>query len=364
MRTHACAAVVAALLGTGCASLVTRPVPDDLPPVPRREFRGLWVTTVGNTDWPSVPGLDAEAHRAELRVVFDRAAALGFNAVVLQVRSAGDAIYPSGLEPWARVLTGRQGQDPGWDPLAFAVAEAHARGLELHAWFNPFRAGRVADSALLAPTHLWRARPDLARLAHGQLWFDPGEPEVRAHALRVIADVVTRYDIDGVHLDDYFYPYPTSAERPVGFPDDASYARWLAGGGTPMARGDWRRQNVDRFVEALFAEVRRVRPTVKVGISPFGIWRPGHPPGVKGLDAYADIYADARQWLARGWVDYFAPQLYWPIASPGQPFVPLLAWWQGVNTSRVHLWPGLPGYRVGDGTATGLPASEIGAQID
>ena len=330
-----------------------------------REFRGLWIATVANIDWPSASGLSVDLQRAELRALLDRAQALGMNAVILQVRAAGDALYRSSLEPWSRSLTGTQGVDPGWDPLLEAVNEAHARGLELHAWFNPFRAGNVSDTSRLAANHLYRARPDLGRIAQNQLWFDPGEPEVQEHAMRVILDVVARYDVDAVHLDDYFYPYPASgATLPIQFPDDASYAKYIASGGSAMDRADWRRQNVNRFVERAYREVKLARTSVKVGISPFGIWRPGNPPGVTGLDAWRDLFADSRLWLEQGWLDYFAPQLYWSIASTGQSFPSLFNWWLDANVRQRHVWPGLAAYRVADGTSSSFVASEITRQFD
>lgn len=335
------------------------------PPTIVREFRGLWIATVANIDWPSASGLTVDAQRAELRVLLDRARSLRMNAVILQVRAAGDALYRSDFEPWSRSLTGTQGADPGWDPLAEAITEAHARGLELHAWFNPFRAGNLSDTARLAANHLYRARPDLGRIAQNQLWFDPGEPEVQDHVMRVVRDVVTRYDVDGVHLDDYFYPYPVSgAPLPIQFPDDESYARYVAAGGTAMSRADWRRQNVNQFVERLYREVKALRASVRVGLSPFGIWRPGTPSGIVGLDAYRDIFADSRKWLEEGWLDYCAPQLYWSITSTGQSFPALLAWWLSVNIKQRHLWPGLAAYRVADGTSSAFVASEITAQMD
>jgi uncharacterized lipoprotein YddW (UPF0748 family) len=338
----------------------TTPAPSADPPVIAREFRGLWVATVANIDWPSATGLSQGNQLAEMRVILDRAQALKMNAVIVQVRSAGDALYRSSIEPWARVLTGTQGTDPGWDPLESWVTEAHARGLELHAWFNPFRAGNVSDTSRLAANHLAKARPDLARIAQGQLWFDPGEPDVQAQTLNVVRDVVTRYDIDAVHLDDYFYPYPvTGATIPIQFPDDSSYVRYVARGGAAMARADWRRQNVNTFLQQLYADVHRVKPMVKVGISPFGIWQPGYPSGVTGLNAYSDIFADSKTWLQSGWVDYFAPQLYWSLASTGQNFSSLLDWWIAMNTQRRHVWPGLAAYRVADGTTSAYAASEI-----
>ena len=363
-------AAVAALLVVAACSDATAPKPAATPTVPAdppatvREFRGLWIATVANIDWPTSSSLSVDAQRAELRALLDKAQSLGMNAVILQVRSAGDALYRSTLEPWARPLTGTQGNDPGWDPLAEAVLEAHARGLELHAWFNPFRAGNLSDTIRLAPTHLYRARPDLGRIAQNQLWFDPGEPEVQDHVMRVVLDVVARYDIDGVHLDDYFYPYPVSgAALPIQFPDDGSYARYLAAGGAAMDRAEWRRQNVNKFLQRLYLGVKGARATVKVGISPFGIWRPGNPAGITGLDAWRDIFADSKFWLQQGWMDYCAPQLYWSLASTGQNFTALLDWWLDANIARRHLWPGLAAYRVADGTSSAFAASEITNQL-
>jgi len=358
------ALAVLAACGADAPTGVTPP-PDNgtviVPPI-SREFRGLWVATVANIDWPSRNTLTADAQRAELLAILDLARSSGLNAVVLQVRAAGDALFPSALEPWARPLTGTQGTDPGWDPLLFAVAQAHARGLELHAWFNPFRAGSLSDTVRLAPLHFARRRADLARAYCTQLWFDPGEEAVHDQAIAVIRDVTTRYDIDAVHLDDFFYPYPDSRCPNLDFPDTAAFARYrLRGGSLPL--GDWRRDNVNRFVERLYGAVHAVRATVRVGISPFGIWRPGNPAGIVGLDAYGSIYADSRFWLQQGWVDYFAPQLYWSLTSSGQNFGALLDWWTQQNTRQRHLWPGLAAYRIEDGSASAYAAGEIPAQI-
>jgi uncharacterized lipoprotein YddW (UPF0748 family) len=341
------------------------PPGDVVVPDVMREFRGLWIATVANIDWPSRAGLTPAAQQLELTAILDRAVALHLNTIVLQIRPAGDALYRSAIEPWSRSLTGEQGGDPGYDPLAFAIQEAHQRGLELHAWFNPFRAGNVSDTARFSPEHFAMKRPDLRRVVGTQLWFDPGEQEVQDHTIAVILDVVRRYAIDGVHLDDFFYPYPAAgAPRPVTFPDSAGYAEYVANAGPePLAIADWRRDNVNRFVERLYREVKLVRAYVRVGISPFGIWRPGNPPGVVGLDAYSDIFADSRRWLQQGWVDYLAPQLYWAIASTGQSFPALLDWWIANNTMRRHLWPGLAAYRVADGTGSAYTAQEIIAQI-
>jgi uncharacterized lipoprotein YddW (UPF0748 family) len=324
-------------------------------------MRGLWVATVANIDWPSRKGLSASQQKAELVDILDRAAGIGFNTIVLQVRPAADALYDSQVEPWASLLSGNQGEHPGYDPLAFAVAEAHARGLQLHAWINPFRAGNTTDTARLASTHVWNARRDLVRVYGGNIWMDPGDPESHDRSLRVVRDIATRYDVDGIHADDYFYPYQVrdSANRLVSFPDDATYAKY--GGG--MARDDWRRANIDRFVERMYREVHSVKPNLVVGLSPFGIWRPGFPEGIQGLDAFASIYADSRKWLQQGWVDYFVPQLYWAIDAQQQSFPVLLDWWSAQNPAHRHVWPGLAAYRVLNGAATAFALSELPRQM-
>lgn len=348
------------------------PRPEDLPPPLPREFRGAWVATVANIDWPSAPGLPVAQQRAEALAILERARTLGLNAMVLQVRPAGDAIYPSALEPWSEFLTGEQGRapQPAWDPLAFWVEQAHRRGLELHAWFNPFRARHSLARTPLAAPHQGVRQPQLMRRYGEQLWMDPAEPEAAAHALAVVADVVRRYDIDAVHIDDYFYPYPVPSAGPgspdLPFPDDAAYARHLKDGGAP-GREDWRRANVDRFVQQFQATVRGIKPWVKVGISPFGIGRPDRrPPGVTGFSQYDKLYADVERWLQEGWLDYLAPQLYWPIAREGQPFAPLLDYWVGQNTQGRHVWPGLFTSQVTRGEPLGprsWPAREIAEQI-
>ncbi len=340
--------------------VVPTPV-DNGPPAIQREMRGLWIATVANIDWPTSTTLSAAQQKAELTDLLDKAAAAGFNTIVFHIRPAADAVYASSIEPWASMLTGTQGVDPGYDPLAFAVAEAHARGLELHAWINPFRAGNSKDTLKLAATHLFNTRRDLVRIYGTQVWLDPGEPAIHDHVMRVVSDIVQRYDIDGVHADDYFYPYQENdaAGRLIDFPDSASYAR----SASPLNRADWRRNNVDRFIERMYREVHAIKPTIKVGISPFGIWRPGSPAGVNGLDAYATIYADSRKWLVSGWVDYLAPQLYWSIAAPQQSYPALLDWWFAQNPMGRHVWPGLAAYRVSDGTTSAFSTSEIPSQV-
>src|SRR6185503_5461665 len=300
------------------AVLATRLSAQEPPPTPR-EFRGAWVATVGNIDWPSRPTLNTWDQQRELLAILDRAVALKLNTIVFQIRPGADALYASPYEPWSQFLTGRQGRppEPAWDPLSFAVEQAHKRGLELHAWFNPYRAAYSRDT-VTARTHISRTDPSLVRSYDRYLWMDPGDLEVRRRSVRAVVDVAKRYDVDGVHIDDYFYPYPvTQAGKKVDFPDSETYARYVKAGGK-LAKDDWRRDNVDKLVEALYKGVHAVKPWVKVGISPFGIWRPGNPPQIAGFDAYAEIYADSKKWLQNGWGDYFAPQLYWPIARPQQ----------------------------------------------
>jgi uncharacterized lipoprotein YddW (UPF0748 family) len=335
-------------------------------PAVAREFRAAWVATVANIDWPSKPGLSTWDQQRELLAILDRAAALNLNAIVLQVRPGFDAFFASPYEPWSQFLSGRQGRapEPPWDPLAFAVEQAHKRGLELHAWFNPYRAAYTKDS-LPARTHVSQTNPNLVRQYGRFLWMDPGDPEVRRRSVRAIVDVAKRYDVDGVHIDDYFYPYPENdaAGKKIDFPDAVTYARYEKAGGT-LAKDDWRRDNVDKLVEALYKGVHAVKPSMKVGVSPFGFWRPGNPPQIKGFDAYAEIYADSKKWLERGWLDYLAPQLYWPIKPPDQSFPVLLDWWLAQNTKHRHIWPGLATYRVAETSTRHIPGREIVDEID
>ncbi len=356
--------LTAVLLGSGFVPGRAQQAPLSPPPLDR-EFRGVWVATVGNVDWPSEPGLSTWRQQQELRAILDRAAELNLNGVVFQVRPAGDALYESELEPWSEYLTGRMGQDPDpfWDPLAWAVREAHDRGLELHAWFNPFRARRAPDRTGIAASHLARLRPGLVLEYGEQLWMDPGQQAVRQHSRRVIMDVVLRYDIDGIHLDDYFYPYPLELAPgdTLPFPDDESWDAYRSSGGS-LDRGHWRRANIDAFVEEIYDAVKAAKPWVKVGISPFGTWRPGYPPAIGGYDAYGNLYADARKWLWNGWLDYASPQLYWPIARTDLSFPILLGWWEQQNLHGRHLWPGLIPSRIG-GDREGWSATEILRQI-
>ena len=313
------------------------------PPQPRQEFRGAWVATVGNSVWPSKPGLPVSEQKSELLAILDQAKRLKLNTIIFQVRPACDALYASKLEPWSEYLTGRMGQPPApfYDPLAFAIQEAHRRGLELHAWFNPYRAHHFKSVSSISSDHISKTRPELVRTYGRYLWLDPGDPAVQDYSLSVVLDVVKRYDVDGIHFDDYFYPYEEkdSLGNNLEFPDEASWKKFGVASG--LSRDDWRRDSVNQFIKRTSDAIKTTKPWVKFGISPFGIWRPGNPPQIKGFDAYARLYADARKWLANGWADYFVPQLYWGINPKEQSFPVLLDWWNQQNQQHRHIWPGL-----------------------
>ena len=335
------------------------------PPAAPREFRAVWIATVANIDWPSKPGLPVVQQQAEALDIIGKARTLGLNALILQVRPGADALYESSLEPWSEFLTGTQGQapEPRYDPLAFWIQESHRAGLELHAWFNPYRARPSAARSALAPSHVGIAHPQWVRSYGDQLWLDPSEPAAEAHTLAVILDVVRRYDVDGVHLDDYFYPYPIQDAfgKPLDFPDESDWQTSLAAGGK-LSRADWRRSHVDRFIEQLYAAVHSATPQVRVGLSPFGLGRPDlRPAGISGFSQYDELYAHPERWLEQGWLDYLAPQLYWKRDSAGQAFGPLLDYWRGQNKQNRHVWPGL--FTSRSGAKEPWPASEILAQI-
>jgi uncharacterized lipoprotein YddW (UPF0748 family) len=390
-RAFALAGVAGALtlsgLLTSCTTIkpVAAPPPaapgaELQPPAAPREFRAAWVSTVANIDWPSKPGLGAAQQQAEALDILERAKALNLNAIVLQVRPSADAIYPSKIEPWSEYLTGAQGQPPQpmYDPLAFWVAEAHARGLELHAWFNPYRARNAMAKSALASNHIAKTNPGAVKTYGKFLWMDPGEDSASKQTLDVVLDVVRRYDIDGVHIDDYFYPYPIEAPGAAGetaaldgapapkaeldFPDQPSWQRYLLGGGK-LDRASWRRDNVNRLIQALYTGIHREKSWVRFGISPFGLGRPDRrPPGIAGFSQYDKLYADAELWLENGWLDYLSPQLYWPIAQAPQAYGVLLDYWLSQNRKGRHIWPGLFTSRIGAPTRDYQP-EEIMQQI-
>jgi len=273
------AAAGSALAASGleaCASLPpvwqVAPELDALAPAAPREFRAAWVATVANIDWPSRKGLSSAEQQAQIRAIVDRAAELGLNALILQVRTSADAFYPSALEPWSEYLTGTQGQapEPFYDPLALWIELAHARGMELHAWFNPFRARQSAARSAPHASHVSQSQPSWVKTYGDQLWMDPGEPAAAAHTLAVFQDVLQRYDVDGIHIDDYFYPYPVTenaqSKTEIDFPDQPAWQRYLDGGGT-LERADWRRDNVNRLVERIYTMIRSTKPWVQFGIS-------------------------------------------------------------------------------------------------
>jgi len=354
---------LAAVAPLRAQSLSSATSSDSAPPIPR-ELRAVWVATVENMDWPSKSGLSTAEQQSELRAILDKCVQLHMNAVVLQVRPAADALYDSPYEPWSDVITGTMGQPPSpfYDPLAFAIAEAHKRGLELHAWINPYRA-KNSSTRSVSSDHVSRTNPELVRSYGPYLWLDPGDPRVRDLTTRVALDIVRRYDIDALHMDDYFYPYKESRNgRELDFPDESTWQRYRRAGGT-LARDDWRRENVNLLVYQLYDAVHAVKPWVRFGVSPFGIWRPGNPPSVRGLDQYAEIYADARKWLRSGWVDYFTPQLYWPVRNPQQRYDELLRWWVEQNVFGRNIWPGNYTGKVAFTNASAFRTSEILEQL-
>lgn len=331
---------------------------DSLPKV-EKEFRAAWVATVANINWPSKPGLSTAEQQKEAITLLDFLKDHHFNAVVFQVRPQADALYKSELEPWSYFLTGQQGKapEPFYDPLEFWVKEAHARGLELHVWLNPYRAHHVAGKEL-SDLSIVKKHPELVvKLKEGYWWMDPAQKATQDHASAVVMDIVNRYDIDGVHFDDYFYPYP-SYNGDEDFPDQASWAVYQHNGGK-LSRGDWRRDAVNKLIERLYREIKTSKKWVKFGLSPFGIWRPGHPASVSGFDQYDVLYADAKLWLNKGWIDYFSPQLYWPINKMEQSFPVLLGWWSQENTLKRHLWPGISVGRDTSSKNTSEVISEI-----
>lgn len=303
-------------------------IPDDAGSMPElvdvshsRELRGVWVATVANINFPTSQALSAEAQQNELRELLDVLADAHCNAIFFQVRPESDALYKSDLEPWSRFLTGTQGKDPGYDPLQVLVEEAHLRGIEVHAWFNPYRAKSSQASNAVLP-HISLTQSKFAYPYDVGLWMDPGAIVVQDHVAAVVADVVKRYDVDGIHFDDYFYPYPNGTP----FPDSATYAAYQALGGQ-LSLHDWRRDNVNTLVQRVAGEILATKPWVRFGISPFGIYRPGIPPGIVGLDQYDSLFSDPVKWKAEGWVDYLAPQLYWPSTQTAQAYGPLIDWW-------------------------------------
>jgi uncharacterized lipoprotein YddW (UPF0748 family) len=317
----------------------------------KRELRAMWIASVVNIDWPSRTGLSADQLKAELLHWFDVAVQHRLNAVFVQIRPTADAFWPSPLEPWSQYLTGRQGGDPGLDPLAFMVEQAHARNLEIHGWYNPYRVSMQADPARLLPTHPARQHPEWVWAYGGKLYFDPGIPAAREHIYAAILHSVEHYDLDGVHFDDYFYPYPVAGQT---LPDAATYATYGAGFATVE---QWRRHNVDEFVRTISERIKEIKPWVKFGISPFGIWRnkATDPRGseTSGSQSYDAQFADTRRWVLEGWLDYINPQVYWQFGLAVADYLKLVPWWADVAAqSGTHLYIGEALYKVTSGVFT------------
>ena len=327
------------------AEPVTEPVPVKFEP--KRDFRGVWIATVVNIDWPTSTKLTTDRQKQELLDILNSHQETGINAVMLQVRPAADAFYAKSREPWSKYLTGKQGQgpNPAYDPLEFAITEAHKRGMELHAWFNPYRATFDGNFGALSPQHITKIKPEWFFTYGGIKTFNPGLPEVRDYIVQVILDVVDNYDIDGVHMDDYFYPYPIAGQK---INDEETFKKY--GEGYDDIK-DWRRHNVDVLIKMIGDSVHAHNPDIKFGVSPFGIWANKYQNDegseTSGGSSYYENYADTRKWVKEGWVDYINPQLYWQIGNRSADFEKLLSWWSD-NTYGRHLYIGQAAYRINE----------------
>lgn len=301
---------------------------------PKREFRGAWLQTVYRTDYAK---RTTEQNKQFLSDVLDRLQHAGINAVIFQVRPSADAFYDSKVETWSRYLTGKAGAgpSPSWDPLEYMVGECHRRGMELHAWINPYRV-TTSSKERLPKNHIYHRHPDRFVTYAGKIYFNPGLAENRRHIRDVVKDIIERYDIDAIHLDDYFYPYPVAKKN---FPDEAAYRKY----GKGMKLADWRRHNVDMLIEDLHNVIRATKPWVRLGISPFGIWRnkSSHPDGsmTSGLENYGDLYADVLKWAREGWIDYMLPQVYWELDHKRASYRVLVDWWASHGYGR-HMYIG------------------------
>lgn len=330
----------------------------NLPEV-NREFRAAWVATVANINWPSRNNLSTEEQKLEALKILDLLKNANFNAVIFQARPSADAMYNSSFEPWSYFLTGQIGKAPTpfYDPLEFWISEAHKRGMELHVWLNPYRAHHTTGGAITSESVVKKMPEQIIKLRNGMYWMDPSDEETQDHVSRVINDLVKRYDIDAVHIDDYFYPY-REYNGGKDFPDNRTWNMYQKTGGN-LSKADWRRANVNKFIKRIHDEIKAEKSYVQFGISPFGIWKPGFPEGIKGSSQYDELYADAKLWLNEGWLDYFSPQLYWKNDGP-QSFPALLNWWESENSKKRHLYPGIN--TIGMNGVSDRPA-EIVSQI-
>ncbi|OMD73565.1 family 10 glycosylhydrolase [Paenibacillus odorifer] len=327
-----------------------KPTSPTVPSIPgasaNKEMKGAWISTVFNLDWPSVASAGNEAkQKQEFDNLLDKLKAVGFNAVFVQVRTSADSLYPSVLVPWSKVLTGTQGKNPGYDPLSYMVSAAHSRGMQFHAWFNPFRATTDASTSALASNHVAKSNPEWIVDAGGKKYINPGIPAARQHIIDTVLEVVKGYDVDGVHLDDYFYP------SGVSFADDTAYKTYNTK--NLSSKADWRRDNINEFVRQLGEQIHKVKPKVSYGISPFGVWRNIKKDSTgsdttAGVTAYDDMYADVRTWIKQGWIDYVAPQIYWSLSFSTARYDKLVDWWvKEVENTNVKLYIGQAAYKVG-----------------
>ena len=317
---------------------------------PKPEFRAVWVATVSNIDWPAVPTTSSIVQKEGFIKLLDMHKANGMNAVIVQVRPAADAFYPSTYEPWSEWLTGVQGRPPFpyYDPLAFMIEETHKRGMEFHAWMNPYRAVFNIGNSSISATHVTRIHPEWFLTYGDKKYFDPGNKEVQQYVNAIVKDVVKRYAVDAIHFDDYFYPYRIAGKE---FPDDVKYRQY----GNGMNKNDWRRSNTDSIIVLLSKTIKEVNPKCQFGISPFGVWRnsdqdPNGSNTKAGQTNYDDLYADIVLWLKNGWIDYVTPQLYWEFGHKAAPFDVLVDWWSR-NTYGKNCYIGLGIYRAGSNEA-------------
>ena len=315
----------------------------------KHEMRAAWVATVANIDWPQRGCFDVDSQKTQMIEILDSLASLKFNAIVFQIRPTADALYQSELEPWSLFLTGKQGlaPNPFYDPLEFTIAEAHKRQIEVHVWLNPYRVLNVNNLKLLTPNHLYFRKPELFVKYGKQYYFNPGLDETRSYLNNVVADIVTRYDIDAVHFDDYFYPYRIAGEE---FPDEKTFSQYPRGFSN---KDDWRRNNVNLIIQELSVTIKSIKPWVEFGISPFGVWRNADQDvngsaTQAGCTNYDDLYADVRLWLKEGWIDYVVPQLYWEIGKKVADYEVLVDWWSKNSFGR-NLYIGLSASNLGQG---------------
>jgi uncharacterized lipoprotein YddW (UPF0748 family) len=320
-------------------------------PTVKTEFRGVWIATISNLDWPDKPTISRDEQKAQFIKLLDMHQRNGINAIVLQIRPATDAFYPSTLEPWSQWLTGTQGQPPVpyYDPLEFMITETHKRGMEFHAWMNPYRAVFNIYNSSIAATHITRIHPEWFLNYGDKKYFDPGNKEAQQYVTAVVKDVVSRYAVDAIHFDDYFYPYRIPGRE---FPDNETYRKYNNG----LNKDDWRRSNVDSIIASLYHSIKAINNKCQFGISPFGVWRNGDRDPENGSNTvgaqtnYDDLYADILLWLKKGWIDYVAPQLYWEIGHKNVDYNVLVDWW-GSHSYGKNCYIGLGIYRAGSNAA-------------